>query len=136
MITVPKAMSSPTCCVYRQSTLKPPLPQLDYPKAHPGFKSFLCAACNCRNCPGCHWELRCRGRILVTVSREPHHGQASGAGTQRVWAELSPSPSPQPHPCPLALTSSAGVHGTADPRAHGGKAAHCEVGHISGLRKG
>lgn len=45
-------------------------------------------------------------------------------------------PAPRYIPAPLFLTSSAGVHGAADPGAHRGKTAHCEVGHISGLGKG
>ena len=34
-----------------------------------------------------------------------------------------------------ALTSSAVVHGAADPRAHRSKSSHCEVGDVSGLKR-
>lgn len=36
---------------------------------------------------------------------------------------------------PRPLTSSAVVHGTADPRTHRSKSSHCEVGHVSGLKE-
>lgn len=47
-----------------------------------------------------------------------------------------PPPSPDTLPPQIPLTSSAGVHGAADPGAHRGKAAYCEVGHISRLGEG
>lgn len=62
-----------------------------------------------------------------------------GPGQSRRSVSVGRQPtSPIPHTSPpqLPLTSSTRVHGAADPGAHGGKATHGEVGHISGLGEG
>lgn len=58
--------------------------------------------------------------LIVSPPPAPAHAAATAT-----WAAKA-----------TALTSSAGVHGAADPGAHRSKATHGEIGHISGLEKG